>query len=125
MMWFIWIYGRLILSDGPKPLLDKDGDPVFDHAWQAEVLAMAFTLIEEGHFSNADWSNALGAELAGADAKGQTDDAETYYNAAVTALEGLLAGAGVPQAEQRERKDAWTRAYENTPHGQPVELGST
>lgn len=120
--WSTLIYGRPILSEGPKPLFDVDGDPIFDHAWQAEALGMAFTLIEQGYFSNADWSETLGAELKCAATAGQVDNSDTYYTAALVALETLLNAKGVPMSEQEERKDDWAQAYAATPHGQPVML---
>ncbi|MCH7943751.1 MAG: nitrile hydratase accessory protein, partial [Proteobacteria bacterium] len=51
------------------------------------------------------------------------DDAETYYRAALGALEQLLDGVGAVTIDAvTERRDAWERAYLATPHGHPVTL---
>lgn len=100
-----------------------DDEPVFDEPWQAEVLALAYGLAERGVFTPAQWSEALGAELRKAEAEGKPDDQHTYYQAALTALEGLLsAHGGVGDETLAARVEAWRRAYLRTPHGQPVEL---
>ena len=88
-------------------------------------MALAFNLIEQGAFTNAQWSEALGAELERAQVRGERDDAQTYYRSALAALEMLLASTGrVPTLDLSERMEAWRRAYLNTPHGQPVELSA-
>lgn len=99
--------------------------PAFDEPWQAQVLALAEAMVQEGHFSAGQWAEALGAALAGAEAAGAADTDETYYLAAVSSLENLAAArAGIALAEMAERKQAWVIAYEHTPHGQPVVLGA-
>ncbi len=105
------------------PRAAGEGEPAFDEPWQAQVLGVAYSLAERGVFSRAQWSDALGAALRQAAATGAPDTQETYYGAALEALETLLAGASAisPQA-LAERTDAWRRAYLATPHGRPVEL---
>jgi nitrile hydratase accessory protein len=108
-----------------RPLARQDDEPTFAEPWQAEVLALAFALCERGLFSGAAWSQALGAELRRAEAHGAPDDRETYYAAALAALEGLVAAAGGIDADALAgRIEAWRRAYLATPHGQPVELAA-
>lgn len=110
-------------SDAMGPLKRKDGEPVFDEAWQAQVLAMADSLVRKGAFTPSDWSEALGAQLRRAMGDGAADDAETYYQAALRALEGLLDRFGAVSSDAvTERRDAWERAYLTTPHGHPVSL---
>ena len=105
------------------PLKRRDGEPIFDEAWQAQVLAMADSLAKRGAFTPIEWSAALGAELRRAMRDGAADDAETYYRAALGALEQLLDGAGAVTIDAvTERRDAWERAYLATPHGHPVTL---
>ncbi len=105
------------------PLKRKDGEPVFDEAWQAQVLAMADSLARKDAFTLAEWSESLGEELRRAARDGAADDAETYYRAALRALERLLDGAGAVAIDAvTERRDAWERAYLKTPPGQPVTL---
>ena len=96
----------------------KPRDPVFDEAWQAQVLAIADTLVQAGRFSATDWADTLGAELRAAQAGGQPDTTETYYLAALAALEKLATTA----TDLTSRKEEWARAYLHTPHGDPVLL---
>ncbi len=106
-----------------KPLARLDGDPVFDEPWQAQVLALADSLAQTGAFTPAAWSKALGAELERAERRGAPDDAATYYDAALRALEGLLDENGaIGRRALTTRRDAWERAYRETPHGKPVTL---
>ncbi len=105
------------------PLARRDGEPVFDEPWQAQALAAAYALAENGLFTRQAWSETLGAELRRAEDAGAPDTAETYYRAVVTALERLVAESGAASTEAlAERREAWRQAYLDTPHGQPVEL---
>jgi len=104
-----------------NPLAPRD--QVFDEAWQAQVLAIADTMVQAGRFSATEWAETLGAELRAAEALGKPDTTQTYYEAALAALERLTTGATpITGADLAERKADWTRAYERTPHGQPVLL---
>ena len=97
--------------------------PVFDEPWQAQVLALADSLIEGGNFSAKNWARTLGAALKSARVRGAPDSTETYYLCAVEALEQLVAHEiSISQAAIAERKQAWNTAYQNTPHGKPVKL---
>jgi nitrile hydratase accessory protein len=107
------------------PLARQDAEPAFAEPWQAEVLALAFALSERGVFSTAGWSKTLGEELERAEAQGAPDDHETYYAAALAALERLVAQSGNVSGDTLSaRTEAWRRAYLETPHGQPVELAA-
>ena len=110
-------------SGDMAPLKRLDGEPVFDEAWQAQVLAMADRLRASGVFTPTQWSATLGDELVRAEQVGKPDTALTYYEAALQALERLLdeSGAVSPQA-RAERRMAWEEAYRATPHGEPVVL---
>jgi nitrile hydratase accessory protein len=97
--------------------------PAFKEVWHAQVLALADTLVKSGHFSATDWAEALGAALKAAEAQGAPDNEDTYYSCALAALEQLSAKrAGISQADQAARKQAWEAAYRRTPHGKPVML---
>ena len=111
-------------SEGsPGPLVRNDGGPVFDEGWQAQVLALAFNLVERGQFTSVQWSHALGAELVNASERGEADNSATYYQAVLRALEGLLdSQQGLSNTALDERTEAWREAYLRTPHGQPVTL---
>jgi nitrile hydratase accessory protein len=112
-------------SQAPGPLARRDDEPVFDEPWQAQAVALAFNLIDQGVFSNSEWSDALGAELKSAEVRGDPDDAQTYYRSVLAALEKLLASDGrITAGTLGSRTEAWRQAYLNTPHGQPVELAA-
>ena len=105
------------------PLKRTDNEPIFDEPWQAQVLAMADTLSRSGAFTPTEWSEALGEELRRAAEIGAPDNAATYYEAALKALERLLIRVGITTSEiVSDRRDAWIRAYHATPHGHSVRL---
>lgn len=109
---------------GPLPGQPRDADgPVFREPWEAQAFALAVELCEAGHFTWSEWAEALGAEIKAAQAAGDPDLGDTYYRHWLRALERLVADKGVLDPEQIDaRRDAWERAYLNTPHGQPVVL---
>jgi len=107
----------LQLDNALGPLAQRDGDPIFDEAWQAQALGLADCLVSENVFTATEWAEALGVTV-----REQDDTTEGYYLAVLSALEGLLNRGAVPENEVEERRDAWARAYEATPHGAPVEL---
>ena len=94
---------------------------MFAEPWHAQTLAAAFALVEAGHISAAEWAEALGAALATAEAEEKPDTEETYYLAALQALEKV---APLGDEELEARKSDWQKAYLNTPHGKPVVLGA-
>jgi nitrile hydratase accessory protein len=106
-----------------KPLAGVDGEPVFAEAWQAQALAIADTLVQNGVFSASDWSEALGEALQQAEAGGADDDQETYYRCVLQALEGLVAShSEIDRKSMAGMRADWEKAYLDTPHGQPVNL---
>lgn len=112
-------------ADALSPLAAADGEPAFDEPWQAEVLAIADTLVQNGLFSAASWSAALGAELKQAGENGAADNQETYYRCALNALESLVAAnSEIDMKAMAGKRNDWEQAYLSTPHGQPVELPS-
>ena len=51
------------------------------------------------------------------------DTGETYYSHWLNTLEKLVAEKGVTTVDTLHRyRDAWDRACDRTPHGQPIEL---
>ena len=106
-----------------KPLAGVDGEPAFDEPWQAEVLAIADTLVQNGMFTASAWSNALGEALNRAQTSGASDDQETYYQCVLSALESLVADhSEIDKQAMVGKREDWERAYLSTPHGQPVHL---
>ncbi len=109
------------LPDQPH---DLDG-PVFAEPWQAQAFALTLKLHEAGHFTWAEWAEALGAEIDAARASGDPDLGDTYYQHWLAALERLVAEKGLTESgELVDRKAAWKRAFLHTPPGQPVELAA-
>ncbi len=115
------------LGDIPRgdiPPVD-DGSPVFAAPWDASAFALAVRLSGEGYFTWGEWAAALSEEIRAAQREGDPDLGDTYYKHWLRALERLCSERGlVSQEEASGRKDAWRRAYLNTPHGKPVELAS-
>jgi nitrile hydratase accessory protein len=98
-------------------------EPSFREPWEAQAFAMALALHERGLFSWTEWAEALGREIARAQAEGAEDRGDTYYRHWLAALESIVASKGVSSSEELERYEhAWRQAAERTPHGQPVDL---
>ena len=91
----------------------------FAEPWHAQVLAQAHGLIRAGHLDATTWANALGEALRDAETSGAPDTEETYYLAALQALESVVP---LDPEALANRKTDWEAAYRRTPHGQPVEL---
>ncbi len=91
----------------------------FAEPWHAQVLASAQALIRAGHLDPNDWALALGAALKDAEEAGAPDTEDTYYLAALTALENVTP---LDKTTLATRKTDWEDAYRRTPHGQPVVL---
>lgn len=107
-------------------LSDTDDRPPFEAPWQAEILGIAHTLIAQGLFTPQEWAEALGAERARDAARttpGAAESPSQYFEAALRALETLTRAAGALDAAAIDRRqERWRRAYEATPHGDPVRL---
>lgn len=112
----------------PRDLLpgqpaDREGEPVFAEPWQAQAFAMAVKLHEHGLFTWPEWAATLAAEIKRAQAAGDPDLGDTYYWHWLAALERLVTEKGASSAKElAERKEAWERATNATPHGQPILL---
>ena len=115
------------LSDNLRelPRLPRESDgPVFAEPWQAQAFALAVRLSAEGHFTWKEWAATLADELQAASDRGEPDDGSRYYEYWLAALERLVTAKGLADpAALQTRKQDWAAAYQNTPHGQPVELG--
>jgi nitrile hydratase accessory protein len=98
--------------------------PVFKEPWEAQAFAMTLALHERGVFAWPEWAETLGAEIKRAHAAGDPDTGETYYSHWLAALERIVAAKGVTDNATLSRtQDAWGRAVDRTPHGDPIELG--
>ena len=103
---------------------DNEG-PIFSEPWEAQAFALAVGLSGLGYFSWDEWATVLGEEIDKAQADGDPDLGDTYYEHWVTALERLCSEKGLIGFESMgQRKAEWRLAYLNTPHGQPIELSA-
>ena len=101
----------------------EDEGPIFRAPWEAQAFAMAVVLHERGHFTWKEWAERLAGEIAGAKARGETDDGRRYYEYWLAALERLVTEKGLVLADElTTRKAEWDRAARETPHGKPIEL---
>jgi nitrile hydratase accessory protein len=102
---------------------DDQGSPVFREPWEAQAFAMAVRLHEAGHFTWTEWAAALAEQIQKAQAAGDPDLGNTYYQHWLAALEHLVATKGLVSTDElATRKDAWAEAARTTPHGAPIEL---
>lgn len=109
--------GSSVLPELPR---DDEG-PVFAEPWQAQAFAMAVRLHEQGHFAWSEWAEVLSEHIAAA---GMHDTTE-YYEHWLATLETIAERRGLTSTDElRVRRDAWQRAAEATPHGQPITLGA-
>ena len=111
------------MSRPDAPLLRDDGGPVFAEPWQAQAFALAVTLSDQGHFTWKEWAAELADTLRTAAERGEPDDGSRYYDHWLATLERVAIAKGLTdQLTLVGRKDAWSAAYQNTPHGTPVAL---
>jgi nitrile hydratase accessory protein len=109
--------------DLPNLPRDDQGSPVFREPWQAQAFAMAVRLHEAGHFTWTEWAEALAHQIQRAQAAGDPDLGDTYYQHWLAALEHLATAKGLVSIDElAHRKDEWAEAARTTPHGAPIEL---
>jgi nitrile hydratase accessory protein len=106
------------------PALPCDqGGPVFNEPWEAQAFALVVRLSEAGYFTWSEWAAVLSQEIKAAQARGDPDLGQTYYQHWLNALERICVEKElIGRDDMRRRLEAWRRAYRYTPHGQPVEL---
>lgn len=103
----------------------EDGEPIFREPWEAQAFGLAVQLSEAGRFTWQEWADALSEEIRAAKERGEADTGADYYIHWLSALERICAEKGLAGVSEVEsRKEVWRRAYENTPHGMPVELAA-
>ena len=99
--------------------------PVFAEPWQAHAFAMTLALHERGHFTWPEWAQALSRAIRDAQARGDPDAGDTYYQHWLAALEQMMLDKGLAQPlALTALRQAWRVAAERTPHGKPIELGA-
>ena len=110
------------LSALPHIPCDAEG-PVFREPWEAHAFALAVTLHGKGLFTWPEWAEHLSREIRAAQAAGDPDTGETYYQHWLKALERLVIAKGVTTEAAIDRTtEDWHAAAEATPHGKPIEL---
>ena len=108
------------MPDNPAPIEEPE---TFAEPWHAQVFAITRRLAQAGHFTWTEWTEHLGAVQSAAAQSGAPDDGSGYYDAWLAALESLLIARGIADRHAlAELKGAWTDAYLQTPHGEPVHL---
>ena len=102
---------------------DVDDVRPFREPWEAHAFALVLSLHERGEFTWPEWTEALAGEIAAAQAAGDADLGDSYYEHWLRALERLVAERSLATADEIERtRVGWDRAAHRTPHGQPIEL---
>ena len=86
------------ISDFPGSLLDGDG-PVFREPWEARAFALAIALQQQGVFSRIEWAEQLGRTINRAQAAGDQDLGDTYYQHWLSCLEALTLAKGLATQE--------------------------
>lgn len=98
--------------------MNPEPERPFAQPWQAGAFALTVALHRAGVFTWPEWTQALGAELAGGAA-----DGSDYWDRWLTALEGLAAArTGTEAGALQALAERWQAAARATPHGQPIEL---
>jgi nitrile hydratase accessory protein len=101
---------------------DDDG-PVFREPWEAQAFAMTISLHERGLFTWNEWAQALTQQIKIAQASGDPDLGDTYYQHWLAALESLVASKQISsETELKKYQHAWVKASNRTPHGSSIEL---
>ena len=100
-----------------------DEGPVFLAPWEAQAFAMTLRLYQQGLFTWPEWADTLTAEIKRAQAAGDPDTGDTYYQHWLAALERIVSEKGVTDDATLGRyQDAWRRAADRTPHGESILL---
>jgi nitrile hydratase accessory protein len=100
-----------------------DPPPVFSEPWQAQAFAMVLSLHQRGVFTWPEWAQALATQIAAAQARGDADLGDTYYQHWLAALEAIVAAKGAATTDELLRTQrAWDHAADRTPHGQAISL---
>jgi nitrile hydratase accessory protein len=64
--------------------------PVFNEPWEARAFAMVLALHQRGLFTWPQWAAALSHQISRAQAAGDADLGDTYYQHWLLALESLV-----------------------------------
>ena len=104
-------------------IMTKKPDPIFEQPWHAQIFALTVTLNERAHFSWSEWAERFGTTLQTHGLAQSLNGGDDYFLAWLDALESLLAGRGVVQADELGAlKIAWTEAYLSKSRGAHVRI---
>jgi nitrile hydratase accessory protein len=113
---------REALAAVPDIPRDDEG-PVFREPWEAQAFAMTLDLYQQDLFTWNEWATALSVEIKRAQEAGDPDRGDTYYLHWLAALERIVTDKGLTDDATLGRyQEAWRRAADRTPHGQPILL---
>lgn len=97
--------------------------PTFNEPWEAQAFALMLALHRRGVFTWGEWAATLGEEIKRAQASGDPDSGMTYYRHWLAAIERIVREKGITTEDTLHRyRDAWHRAADRTPHGDPIVL---
>ena len=86
---------RVGLMDGPSALPRKNGELVFDEAWQGRTFGMTVAMSHDASFKWSEFQARLIDEIARAERAGESS---SYYERWLRAFERLLADKGLLDA---------------------------
>jgi nitrile hydratase accessory protein len=86
-------------------LLPRDASgPVFAEPWQAQAFAVVVELLDSGVVTREEWAAELGATLAAAEARGETDTGERYYDHWLATLERIVVEKDIAVTDELVRE---------------------
>jgi nitrile hydratase accessory protein len=104
------------LTSLPNLPQDEDG-PVFKAPWQAHAFAMVMKLHEGGCFTWDEWATRLSEAIKQAQADGDPDLGNTYYEHWLVALEGIIEEKDLLPAALIAERQASIKAEHAQSHG--------
>lgn len=112
-----------LLNEPAPPLLRDNEGNAFRDVWEAKAFAMGNLLIKSGFISQKEWVDIFSEEILAAQAQGDPDRGDTYYNHWMNALERIAIDRDVVDRKTlQENQELWELAIRNTPHGVALSL---
>lgn len=112
-----------LLSEPAPPLLRENEGNAFRDVWEAKAFAMGNLLIKSGFMSQKEWVDVFSEEILAAQANGDPDRGDTYYNHWMNALERIMIEREITdRGTLEETQELWDLAIKNTPHGVALSL---
>jgi nitrile hydratase accessory protein len=96
------------------PLLPRDDDgPVFAEPWQAQAFAVVVELTEAGTLTREEWAQQLSQALKDAEARGEYDTGERYYDHWLVALERVIVEKNLARPDELSDESENIRAHDH------------